>query len=661
MGASPANVGTTQVIDPKYGLGSVTDHVVDIPLQPQFAKWWLAATGIALSVTLMGLVSALWLLYWGPGVWGINIPVAWGFAILNFVWWIGIGHAGTLISAILLLFRQRWRTSINRFAEAMTLFAVMNAGLFPLMHLGRFWKFYYLVPYPDTMGLWPQWRSPLVWDVIAVLTYATVSLIFWYVGLIPDLATLRDTAKRKWTRRIAGIFALGWRGAARHWQNHQVAYLLLAGLATPLVISVHSIVSLDFATAFVPGWHTTIFPPYFVAGAIFSGFSMVLTLIIPARPLFGLKGLITTRHLDVMAKVMLTSGLIVGYGYIIDNFTCFFSADRFEMYMARDRMLGAYAPVYWATLTCNVLIPQLLWIRWVRTRAIPLFLVSLAINVGMWTERYMIVIQPLHRDFMPSAWGWFSATFWDWSLFIGTLGLFCLAMLLFVRIIPMLSMSELRELLHGVKGARPDSETPVSQTFSATSSRKSDSLDVARLYGICGVFREPESLLKAVKSARAKGYRRLDTFTPFPVDDLPDALGLRRSPVALLVLVGGLFGAIGTFATEAYAAVFDYPWNIGGRPYFSWPSFIPLTFELGVLGGALFGFVGMILLNGLPKLYDPIFNARGFERASRDRFFLLVQQDDPQFDRDRVEQDLSAWSALDILPVPKDFQGEDTA
>jgi Ni/Fe-hydrogenase subunit HybB-like protein len=652
MATDRASARIEEVIDTRYDWGSVTDHVVGIPLRPRFPHWWLAAAGAALAVTLMGLVSAMWLLYWGPGVWGINIPVAWGFAILNFVWWIGIGHAGTLISAILLLFRQSWRTSINRFAEAMTLFAVMNAGLFPLMHLGRFWKFYYLLPYPDTMRLWPQWRSPLVWDVIAVLTYATVSFIFWYVGLIPDLATLRDSARRKWTRRIAGIFALGWRGAARHWQNHQMAYLLLAGLATPLVVSVHSIVSLDFATAIVPGWHTTIFPPYFVAGAIYSGFAMVLTLILPARALFNLRGLITIRHLNVMSKVMLTSGLVVAYGYVLDNFTAFFSAGGFERYMARDRALGGYAPIYWATLTCNVLIPQFLWFRWVRTHVIPLFLVSTAINVGMWTERFTIVIQPLHRDFMPSAWGWFTATAWDWTLFVGTLGLFCLAMLLFARIVPMLSMSELRELLHRKKHAVAEVDKPLPPPERPEKTSAPPDLADTELHGMCGMFDGPESLVEAARRARDAGYRHLDAFSPFPIEDLPAALNLGRSHVSLLVLVGALLGAGGIFGLQTYAAVFDYPWNIGGRPLFSWPSFIPLTFEVGVLGGALFGLVGMLLLNRLPKPYDPIFNTAGFERASRDRFFLLVSCEDPKFDRSELPQHFAAWGAIEVQLVP---------
>ncbi len=651
-----------EVIDPRLNWGTMTDQVVGIPLRPRFPRWWLMAVGASLALVMIGAVSALGLLYWGPGLWGINIPVAWGFAILNFVWWIGIGHAGTLISAILLLFRQSWRTSINRFAEAMTLFAVMNAGLFPLLHLGRFWKFYYLLPYPSTLELWPQWRSPLVWDVIAVLTYATVSLVFWYIGLIPDLATMRDSARGKWTRRIAGVFALGWCGAARHWQNHQAAYLLLAGLATPLVVSVHSIVSLDFATSMLPGWHTTIFPPYFVAGAIFSGFSMVLVLILPVRALFKLQGLITERHLNVMAKVMLTSGLVVAYGYVMENFTAFFSADGFEVYMAKNRALGAYAPVYWATLACNVAIPQLLWLRWVRTRVVPLFLVAMAINVGMWTERYTIVIQPLHRDFMPSAWGWFTATAWDWTLFLGTLGLFALAMLVFMRIVPMLSMSELRELLHHKK--RPSDAPEPERAHTGVGQAEGDSGAVAAesapaheladddLYGLCGTFKQPEGLVAAARQARAAGYREVEGYSPFPVEDLPQAVGLGPTRVPALVLVGALLGAGGIFALQTYAAVFDFPWNIGGRPPFSWPSFIPLTFEVAVLGGALFGAVGMVVLNRLPKLYDPVFNTPGFERASRDRFFLLIKRTDPAFDRAALRTQMHGWGAAAVAPTP---------
>jgi molybdopterin-containing oxidoreductase family membrane subunit len=402
---------------------------------------------LAFSLTMLLLFALSYLLVKGVGIWGINIPVGWGFAIVNFVWWIGIGHAGTLISAILLLLRQQWRTSINRFAEAMTLFAVACAGLFPLIHMGRPWFFYWLLPYPNTMELWPQWRSPLVWDVFAVSTYATVSLLFWYIGLIPDLATLRDRSTSRLGRIVYGILAMGWRNSALHWQRYEVAYLLMAGIATPLVVSVHTVVSFDFAVAIVPGWHTTIFPPYFVAGAIYAGFAMVLTLTIPLRVIYGLKDFITDKHLENMAKVMLATGLMVAYGYGVEAFCAFYSAERYETYVVQNRAMGPYAPVYWSLILCNVITPQTLWFKRVRRSPVLLFCVAMVVNVGMWLERYVIVVTSLHRDFDPSSWGNYSGTFWDYATFIGTIGLFLSLIFLFIRFLPMISIFEMRTLL----------------------------------------------------------------------------------------------------------------------------------------------------------------------------------------------------------------------
>jgi Ni/Fe-hydrogenase subunit HybB-like protein len=373
---------------------------------------------------------------------------------VNFVWWIGIGHAGTFISAMLLLMRQDWRTSINRFAEAMTLFAVACAGMFPLLHLGRPWVFYWLVPYPNTMRLWPQFRSPLVWDVFAVGTYFTVSLIFWYVGLVPDFATMRDRARSKLGWIIYGVLALGWRGASRHWKRYHTAYLLLGGLAAPLVISVHSVVGMDFAAALVPGWHTTIFPPYFVAGAIFSGFAMVLMLAIPMRTIYGLQDLITIRHIDNCAKLMLITGTIVAYGYAEELLMGWYSGSTFDSYMDMNRMFGPYAWSWWTIVACNVVAPQFLWLRQVRQNVPLMFLMSLIVQTGMWTERFVIVITSLHRDFMPSAWGVYHQTLWDYLALFGTVGFFFLCFLLFVRLIPMISMAEVRELIHSTGGGR---------------------------------------------------------------------------------------------------------------------------------------------------------------------------------------------------------------
>jgi len=396
---------------------------------------------------MLFLVAVTYLLVKGIGVWGVNVPVAWGFAIVNFVWWIGIGHAGTLISAILLLLHQKWRTSINRFAEAMTLFAVACAGVYPLLHLGRPWLFYWLFPYPNTLGVQPQFRSPLVWDVFAVSTYFTISLLFWFVGLIPDLATLRDRSQNRAGRIVYGMLAMGWRGSAAHWHRYEIAYLLLAGLATPLVVSVHTIVSFDFAISILPGWHTTIFPPYFVAGAIYSGFAMVLTLAIPLRAAYGLEDFITMRHLQNMAKVMLVTGLIVAYGYLMEGFISWYSGNEFEQFIVVNRAMGPYAPFYWALLLCNVIVPQALWSERVRSNVLVLFIIAIIVNIGMWLERFIIVITSLHRDFLTSSWGMYLPTFWDWATFIGTIGLFLALLFLFIRFLPMISISEMSGML----------------------------------------------------------------------------------------------------------------------------------------------------------------------------------------------------------------------
>jgi Ni/Fe-hydrogenase subunit HybB-like protein len=453
------------VIGPGHTFASITDKISSIVLSKRTPPGWFLGFLLSFSLVMALVYGIGLLLIKGVGVWGINIPIAWGFAIVNFVWWIGIGHAGTLISAILLLLNQRWRTSINRFAEAMTLFAVMCAGMFPLLHLGRPWLFYWLFPYPNTMNVQPQFRSPLVWDVFAVATYFTVSLLFWFVGLIPDLATLRDRARNLWGKIIYGMLAMGWRGSARHWHRYEIAYLLLAGLATPLVVSVHTVVSFDFTIAILPGWHSTIFPPYFVAGAIYSGFAMVLTLAIPLRKFYGLEDFITTRHLDNMGKVMLATGMIVAYGYLMEFFMAWRSGNKFEWYMTLNRVRGPYWPVYWSVLLCNVFLPQMLWSRRVRRSTLALFLISLVINTGMWLERYLIVVVSLHRDFMPSAWGMYRATVWDYAVFIGTIGFFTFMMFLFIRFLPAISIFEMRTLLpeaevkEEVKGGEPWKET----------------------------------------------------------------------------------------------------------------------------------------------------------------------------------------------------------
>jgi Ni/Fe-hydrogenase subunit HybB-like protein len=436
-----------EVIGPGHTYATVTDKISSIVLTRRWSLHWLAGFGFAFLLVMLLLVATTYLFVKGIGIWGVNIPVAWGFAIINFVWWIGIGHAGTLISAILLLLKQDWRTSINRFAEAMTLFAVACAALFPLLHLGRPWFAYWLIPYPNTMDIWPQFRSPLVWDVFAVSTYGTVSLLFWFVGLIPDLATLRDRSSGRLGRVIYGILAMGWRGSAIHWHRYDVAYLLLAGLATPLVVSVHTVVSFDFAIGIVPGWHSTIFPPYFVAGAIYSGFAMVMVLAIPIRAVYGLEDFITLRHLQNMAKVMLATGLIVAYGYMMEIFMSWYSADQYERYMTLNRWVGPYAGIYWGLILINILIPQALWLKRARTNVVTLWMIAFAVNIGMWLERFVIVVTSLHRDFLPSAWSMYYPTFWDWSTYIGTIGLFFALLFLFLRFLPMISIFEMRTLV----------------------------------------------------------------------------------------------------------------------------------------------------------------------------------------------------------------------
>jgi Ni/Fe-hydrogenase subunit HybB-like protein len=451
---SDANINKTAeqlanppIIGPGYDFASVTDKISAIVLSRRTPKWWIYGFLISFALVILLTISVTYLLVAGVGIWGIQIPVGWGFAIINFVWWIGIGHAGTLISAILLLLRQQWRTSINRFAEAMTLFAVSCAGLFPLIHMGRPWLAYWLFPYPDTMKMWPNFRSPLVWDAFAVSTYATVSLLFWFIGLIPDLATLRDRAKNRAAKIIYGMLSMGWRGSAVHWQRHETASLLLAGLATPLVVSVHTIVSLDFAFAMIPGWHATIFPPYFVAGAIYAGFAMVLTLSIPVRKLFHLEDFITMRHLENMGKVMLATALIVGYGYMMETFTAFYSGDPYERFMILNRMTGPYAPMYWALIACNIVTPQFLWSRKIRSKVGALFTIAMIVNVGMWLERFVIVVTSLHRDFLPSSWGMYYPTRWDIFTFLGTIGLFLFLVFLFLRYLPLISIFEMRTLV----------------------------------------------------------------------------------------------------------------------------------------------------------------------------------------------------------------------
>ncbi|OGC10227.1 hydrogenase [candidate division KSB1 bacterium RBG_16_48_16] len=438
------------LIEGKPSFATISAEISDI-VEKKTPRPWFLVFGFTVSLTLVLFGCLGYLFVEGIGIWGVNIPVGWGWAIINFVFWVGIGHAGTLISAILFLLRQKWRTSINRFAEAMTLFAVICALLFPLVHVGRIWFVYWFFPIPNQMQMWPNFRSALMWDVFAVSTYFIVSALFWYVGLIPDLATLRDRAKSGVRKIVLGFFAMGWRGGNRQWKHYEMAYLLLAGLSTPLVLSVHSVVSTDFATSILPGWHSTIFPPYFVAGAIFSGFAMVTTLGIMVRRIYHLEHIITLGHLDKMAKIMLATALMVGYAYTAEFFIAWYSANDYEMTAFMLRAFGPYAWGYWIMISCNVLVPQLFWFRRLR-RSIPvMFVASILINVGMWFERFVIVVSSLANDFLPSSWDYYKPTIYDIGTFVGTIGLFLTLFLLFIRFLPMVAMSE-------VKGVLPQAE-----------------------------------------------------------------------------------------------------------------------------------------------------------------------------------------------------------
>ncbi|MBC8142903.1 MAG: polysulfide reductase NrfD, partial [Armatimonadetes bacterium] len=413
---------------------------------------WILITLLAFVGVNLLLMSVTWLILRGTGIWGNNQPVAWAFDIINFVWWIGIGHAGTLISAVLLIMRQEWRMSINRFAEAMTIFAVVCAGLFPLLHTGRPWVDYWMFFYPNTLAMWPQFRSPLMWDVFAISTYALISIVFWFIGMIPDLATIRDKSKSPIAKTLYGLACLGWRGSAKHWYRYEEAVNILAGLSFPLVLSVHTIVSFDFAVAIVPGWHTTIFPPYFVAGAVFAGFAMVMTFGIPLRKLYNLEDFITMKHLDWMAKFTLFTGLIVFYGYILEMFYGWYSGNVFELALVNNRLFGPYKWYYYALILCNGIIPQLFWFPQMRRNLLVLMVVSMAVNIGMWLERFVIIPISLSRDFVPSSWGMYKPTVWDWGLFLGTMGLFTFLLFLFIKFVPMINIFENKDLFFKYTG-----------------------------------------------------------------------------------------------------------------------------------------------------------------------------------------------------------------
>jgi len=439
----PAHLPRPALVGNNRNFTWITNAVCRIVEEPT-PRWWWVLFGVSGFLACFTVAGLIYLVSTGTGVWGLANPTNWGWAIVNFVFWIGIGHAGTLISAILCLLRQKWRTSINRAAEAMTIFAVVCAGILPVFHVGRVWFAYWLFPLPNANAIWPNFRSPLMWDVFAVSTYATVSVLFWYVGMIPDLATLRDRAKSKAKQIFYGIFSMGWRGSNRHWSNYEMMYLLLAALSTPLVLSVHTIVSFDFAVALLPGWHTTIFPPYFVAGAIFSGFGMVLTLMLPLRAVYKLEDLVTQYHIDCMCKITLATGSMVGYAYAMEFFIAWYGANPYEGFAFVNRAFGPYAWSYWIMISCNVISPQLFWFKKIRENTWLVWVISIFVNVGMWFERFVIAVTSLARDFLPSSWGYFSPTVVDIFTYFGTFGVFGVLFLLFLRFLPLMAMAEIK-------------------------------------------------------------------------------------------------------------------------------------------------------------------------------------------------------------------------
>jgi Ni/Fe-hydrogenase subunit HybB-like protein len=637
--------------------GQVTKTIASISESRQ-PSWWWPAFLLSVSLLLGGVLSATYLISTGVGVWGSNNSVAWAFDITNFVFWIGIGHAGTLISAILFLFRQKWRTAINRYSEAMTLFAVMCAGVYPGIHVGRFWYAWFMFPLPNANHIWQNFRSALCWDLFAVGTYFTVSILFWYTGLIPDLATLRERATSKWRKRIFAILSFGWRGSTRHWRHYEIAYLLLAGFSTPLVLSVHSVVSFDFATSLLPGWHTTIFPPYFVAGAIFGGFAMVLQCMIPVRSMYpGLKDIVTQRHLDVMAKFILATGSLVGYAYAMEFFVAWYSGNPYESQIFMNRAMGDYWWAYWSMITCNLIIPQILWFKSWRTTPWKLLIVVTFVNAGMWWERFVIIVQSLHRGFLPGTWGNFTPTWVDWLQMLGDFGLFFTLTLLFMRFLPMISMAEIKGVLTHANphGAEPGKNPHVDDRKIAAENDLVTLNDdgAGEVWGMAAEFHGPDKLLEAARALRDAGYTTLDAYTPYPVHGMVKALGMKRSPQPWLTLCGAILGLATAIFMQFYLMGSYYPTIVQDKQYTSWEAFVPIMFELMVLFSAFFTVFGMLWLCGLPKFFHPIDQYNLLSRATDNSFFLSVLANDQQYNAAMTRkalEDLGGYN-IAILPV----------
>lgn len=599
-------------------------------------RYWRAALILAILLALLLAASLAVLFGRGIGIWGINHPVGWGLAIVNFVWWIGIAHAGTLISAILLLLRQEWRLPVHRFAEAMTLVAIGCAALFPLIHLGRPWLAYWLLPYPSTAGVWPQFRSPLVWDVFAIVTYGFVSLAFCYFGLLPDLAVLRDRARSRPARVLWCLLAMGWCGSSRQWAAHRTACLLLAGLATPLVISVHSIVSFDFAVSIIPGWHSTIFPPYFVAGALFSGLAVLLALLVPIRTVCRLEPIITERHLENMAKILLAAGLFVAYGYATEIFFAWYGGSRYEQYAIVNRLAGPYAPLSWALLAANIGAVQLFWIPKLRRRPAVLFAVALAVAGGMWLERFVIVVTSLHRDYLPAAWGMYRPTVWDWTALAGSAGLFLLPLLLLARWLPLIPVA---------------AASPAVEPRSVAVPRGAPDPSGCPPYAVLGEFTTAQELVEAARRARQEGYGRLEGYSNVPVSGLREALGGRASRLSWMAFAAGALGCLAGLLLQYWTAAIAMPLGAGGKPPATWPAFIPITFECAILAAALATVAGLFHFSGLPAPYHPVFHWPRVSFAGGDRFFLSIESADPKFDRGMTPALLRHVGAREVVEV----------
>ncbi len=649
-----------------HDFSTITDKVCEIVEQPRPPKAWYVAFGISATLAAVFFAMIGYLFMRGIGVWGLNIPVGWAFDITNFVFWVGIGHAGTLISAILFLFRQKWRTGINRFAEAMTIFAVMCAGVFPAIHIGRPWLAYWLFPIPNQMAMWPNFRSPLLWDVFAVSTYFIVSLLFWYVGMLPDLATLRDRATTKGRQIAYGVLAMGWTGSGRQWHHYERVYLLLAALATPLVLSVHSVVSFDFAASLLPGWHTTIFPPYFVAGAIFGGFAMVVTLLVPVRAFFKLEEIVTTRHLDNMAKIILATGTMLGYSYAMEFFTAWYSGNPTERFVFLNRAFGPYWWAYWTMITCNVVAPQLLWLRKFRQNPWLLLVVALFVNVGMWFERFVIIVTSLSRDFLPSSWGYFRPTVVDLLTLAGSFGFFLSLFLLFLRFVPMFAMAEIKSVMpaagldrgphhgHGQYwGEIPHQHDGPASRASAPDIVQPRAGALAPPDGrtLLAEFDDVGKVLAVSERLRDAGFSRWDVHTPIPIHGLDEAMGIRMSKLPWIVLGGGTTGLFAGLALQWFTNAFDYPFLISGKPLFGLPAAVPVTFELTVLLASLGAVGGLFVVNGWPRLHNPLFASDRFRRATTDRFFVSVDQADPCFDARETEALLTSLGAVHVETV----------